>query len=554
MKRTWYKEGFVYQIYPRSFKDSNNDGIGDIRGIIEKVDYLNDLGIDIVWLSPVYKSPNDDNGYDISDYKDIMEDFGTLADWKAMISAFHARGIKLVMDLVVNHTSDEHPWFIESKKNKANPYRDYYFWRKGRGKKKPNNWTSFFTGSAWEYDKITAEYYLHLFSKKQPDLNWDNPKVREEVKGIIKFWLDLGVDGFRCDVINIISKKRGLPNGKFKIGLIGSEHYMNGPHVHEYLHELNVDVLSKYDCFTVGEAVFIAPEAALKYVEEKNQELSMIFHFDHMFVDNIFKWILRPFKLKKLKRVLSRWQDKINGKGWNTLYLENHDQPRIVSRWGNDKEYHNESAKMLATMIYFQQGTPFIYQGQEIGMTNAHFTELSQYRDVETLNIYQLGRKKLHLTHKNMMKRLAYMSRDNARTPMQWNNDLHAGFSTREPWIEVNPNYNDINVEVAKKDDNSIYHYYKKIISLRKKYDIIVYGDYLELLPNDKNLYVYLRSLDDQILLVITSFTEKQVRFSLPKTVNYRDALLLLSNYEVNDNLTQFVTRPYEARVYLLNK
>lgn len=549
MKKTWYKEGVVYQIYPRSFKDSNGDGIGDIRGIIEKIDYLIELGVDIVWLSPVYKSPNDDNGYDISDYKDIMEDFGTLDDWKEMINKLHENGIKLVMDLVVNHTSDEHSWFIESRKSKDNPYRDYYIWRKGRGKKKPNNWTSFFTGSAWEYDKNTDEYYLHLFSKKQPDLNWDNPKVREEVKDIIKYWLDLGVDGFRCDVINIISKREGLPNGKLRLGLIGSEHYMNGPRIHEYLQEINRDVLSKYDCFTVGEAVFISTKDALTYVDE----LSMVFHFDHMFVDNIFKWIILPFKLRKFKKVLSKWQYEINGKWWNTLYLENHDQPRSVSRFGDDKKYRIESSKMLATMIFFQQGTPFIYQGQEIGMTNAYFTELSQYRDVESLNIYQLGRKKLRLSHKRMMRKLQYMSRDNARTPMQWDESENAGFTTGRPWIEVNPNYKEINVEKALKDENSIFQYYKKIISLRKKHEIIVYGNYQEYYPKHKYLYVYTRTLNKQKLLVVCSFTDKKVRFKLPKDIKFKKAELILSNYDVKDCLDDFITRPYEARVYLLD-
>lgn len=552
MKKAWYKEGVVYQIYPRSFKDSNGDGIGDIRGIIEKLDYLKNLGVDIVWLSPVYQSPNDDNGYDISDYRDIMDEFGGLDDWKEMIKGLHERGIKLVMDLVVNHTSDEHPWFKESKKSKDNPYRDYYIWRKGNGRKKPNNWTSFFTGSVWEFDEATNEYYMHLFSKKQPDLNWDNPKVRQEVKEIIRYWLDLGVDGFRCDVINIISKRAGLPDGKFRLGLIGSEHYMNGPHIHEYLKEINNDVLSKYDCFTVGEAVFVSTKDALQYVEETRNELSMIFHFDHMNVDNIFKWFIRPFKLPKLKKVLSKWQNDINGKGWNSLYLENHDQPRIVSRWGDDERYRVESAKMLSTMIYFQQGTPYIYQGQELGMTNAYFTELSQYKDVETHNIYKLGREKLHLSHKRMMKKFQYMSRDNARTPMQWNRSAYAGFSTSKPWIEVNPNYKTINAESAITENNSIYHYFKKIIALRKEYEIIVYGDYKEYDKKNKYLYVYERNLNNEKLLVITSFTSKKVLFSLPKAIKYQSSTLLLSNYQVNDDLNEFKTRPYEARVYLL--
>lgn len=554
MKKTWYKEGVVYQIYPRSFKDSNGDGIGDLRGIIEKLDYIKELGVDIVWICPVYKSPMVDNGYDISDYRDINPEFGTLEDWKELINGLHERGIKLVMDLVVNHTSNEHPWFLESKKSKDNPYRDYYIWREGKGKKAPNNWSSFFTGSAWEYDEVTGEYYLHLFSKEQPDLNWDNPKVREEVKKIAQYWLDLGVDGFRCDVINIISKDCEFPNGRFRIGITGCEHYINGPHVHEYLQELNRDVLSKYDCFTVGETVFTSADEALKYVSEERNELSMIFHFDHMFVDNIYKWFLRPFKLRKLKRVLSHWQYTINGKGWNSLYLENHDQPRIVSRWGDDQEYRLESAKMLATMMFFQQGTPYIYQGQEIGMTNAYFKDLSQYRDIESLNIYKIGRKYLKLSHNRMMKKLQKMSRDNARTPMQWDDSENAGFTTGTPWIEVNQNYLDVNVKQAQKDPNSILNYYKKLIKLRKEHEIIVYGDYQELYPNHKHLYVYERNLDNQKLIVITSFSKKPVKFTVPKNLKYTKSELLLSNYaDASSNIETFITRPFEARVYLIN-
>lgn len=553
MKKTWYKEGVVYQIYPRSFKDSNGDGIGDLRGIIEKLDYIKELGVDIVWICPVYKSPMVDNGYDISDYRDINPEFGTLEDWKELINGLHERGIKLVMDLVVNHTSNEHPWFLESKKSKDNPYRDYYIWQEGKGKKAPNNWSSFFTGSAWEYDEVTGEYYLHLFSKEQPDLNWDNPKVREEVKKIAQYWLDLGVDGFRCDVINIISKDCEFPNGRFRIGITGCEHYINGPHVHEYLQELNRDVLSKYDCFTVGETVFTSADEALKYVSEERNELSMIFHFDHMFVDNIYKWFLRPFKLRKLKRILSHWQYTINGKGWNSLYLENHDQPRIVSRWGDDQEYRLESAKMLATMMFFQQGTPYIYQGQEIGMTNAYFKDLSQYRDIESLNIYKIGRKYLKLSHNRMMKKLQKMSRDNARTPMQWDDSENAGFTTGTPWIEVNQNYLDVNVKQAQKDPNSILNYYKKLIKLRKEHEIIVYGDYQELYPNHKHLYVYERNLDNQKLIVITSFSKKPVKFTVPKNLKYTKSELLLSNYaDASSNIETFITRPFEARVYLL--
>ncbi|HNZ77382.1 MAG TPA: alpha-glucosidase [Bacilli bacterium] len=554
MKKTWYKEGIVYQIYPRSFKDSNNDGVGDLRGIIEKLDYLKDLGVSIIWLSPIYDSPLDDNGYDISNYYQILPEYGTMDDFKELINGLHERGIALIMDLVVNHTSDEHPWFIESRKSVDNPYRDYYIWKEGiEGKtpgklKAPNKWGSFFGGSAWEYDEVTNQYYLHLFSKKQPDLNWDNPKVREEVKKILTFWLDLGVDGFRCDVINIISKREGLPEGKWKPVLRGSEHYINGPKVHEYLHELYEDVLSKYQCFTVGESVFITPETALDYIADWRGELNMLFQFDHMNADCFFvKWFGRKFKPVRLKKAMTKWQYGINGKGWNTLYLENHDQPRSVSRFGSLK-YREESAKMLATYFLFQQGTPFIYQGQEIGMTNAHFTKLSQYRDVESMNIYRIGTKKLLWSKRRMLKKLARSSRDNARTPMQWSNEINGGFSEATPWIEVNTNYETINVKNDLKNKNSILKYYQKIIALRKKHEIIVYGDYLEHYPNDNKIVCYERNYEDEKLVVVANFTGKEAfqkaPYDLPK------AKLLLNNYDDDD----LVLKPYQAKVYLFKK
>lgn len=554
MNKTWYKEGIVYQIYPRSFKDSNNDGIGDLRGIIEKLDYLKELGVSIIWLSPIYESPLDDNGYDISDYCKILPEYGTMDDFKELINGLHERGIALIMDLVVNHTSDEHPWFIESKKSVDNPYRDYYIWREGiEGRKPnqlkaPNKWGSFFGGPAWEYDEITNQYYLHLFSKKQPDLNWDNPKVREEVKKILSFWLDLGVDGFRCDVINIISKKEGLPEGKWKPALRGSEHYINGPKVHEYLHELYEDVLSKYQCFTVGESVFITPETALDYIADWRGELNMLFQFDHMNADCfLVKWFERKFKPVRLKKAMTKWQYGINGKGWNTLYLENHDQPRSVSRFGNLK-YREESAKMLATYFLFQQGTPFIYQGQEIGMTNAHFKKLSQYRDVESLNIYRIGTKKLLWSKRKMLKKLAHSSRDNARTPMHWSNEINGGFSEATPWIEANINYETINVKNDLKNKNSILKYYQKIIALRKKHEIIVYGDYLEHYPNDNKIVCYERNYEDEKLVVVANFTAKEVFQKAP--YDLAKAKLLLNNYEDDDP----VLKPYQAKVYLFKK
>lgn len=559
----WFKKSVVYQVYPRSFKDSNQDGIGDIRGIVEKLDYLKDLGIDVVWLSPVYESPNDDNGYDISDYRSILSDFGTMEDFMILIDELHKRDIKLVMDLVANHTSDEHPWFIQSKSSKNNPKRNYYIWKQGKhnNQKEPNNWTSFFTGKAWTYDATTEEYYLHLFSKKQPDLNWENPLVREEIKDILRFWLNLGVDGFRCDVINIISKDQRFRNGIPKIALTGSEYYLNGPNVHKYLQELYTDVLSNYDCFTVGETVFVSTKEASKYVGEHRNELNMIFHFEHMAVDTINnKWFLRPYRIKRLKRVLSKWQNdlsglkyKQDGSGWNALYFENHDQPRSVTRFGNDSTYWKESAKMLATMLYFQQGTPYIYQGQEIGMTNAHFTDLSQYQDIETHNIYKLGRSLLRFSHKTMMRKIKYMSRDNARTPMQWDNSEYAGFSQTLPWIEVNPNKDNINVDNQLNDQDSIFKYYQKIIQIRKQHDVVILGKFEEHFKTNPHIYCYSRRLNHDHLLILCNGTNKNRRITIKKLVNPAEYHCILSNY-TNVNIQEVINlRPYEAIVLMKN-
>lgn len=536
MEKAWYKEGIVYQIYPRSFYDSNNDGIGDIQGIIQKIPYLVELGVSIIWLSPVYKSPMDDNGYDISDYQDIADVFGTMADMKELIQKLHEVNIKLVMDLVINHTSNQHPWFIKSEKSEGK-YKDYYHWEKSK-----RNWTTFFGEKAWTYSPIRKEWYLHLFAKSQPDLNWDNENVRDDIKKMIKFWLDLGVDGFRCDVINIIAKNNEHPNGKFRLILKGFEHYYEHPNLHKYLNELYEDVFSKYDCFTVGETVFINPKQASDLVHLDRRELTMLFQFDHMAADNhVVKWFIKKFKPINLKKPLSKWQNELNG--WNTLYLENHDQGRSIDRFGN-LNYHYASATMLATMIYFQQGTPFIYQGQEIGMVNADFTELSQYQDIETHNIYKLGRKLL-ISHKRMMKKIRLMSRDNARTPMQWNKESNAGFTSGKPWLGVNGNYLDINVENNLKNDSSILKYYQKIIALRKKHEVIVYGDYQDIDFHDKKLYVYSRILDNQELYVICNFTEKEVAI---KNYLFLDYHIILSNYQENQKT---VLQPYEARVYL---
>ncbi|MFA6647134.1 MAG: alpha-glucosidase [Candidatus Izemoplasmatales bacterium] len=536
MNKTWYKEGVVYQIYPRSFSDSNNDGIGDIKGIISKIPYLKELGVDIVWLSPVYKSPMEDNGYDISDYQDIAKEFGTLDDIKDLINKFHEANIKLVMDLVINHTSNQHPWFIKSE-NKEGKYTDYYHWEK-----KKRNWTSFFGGKAWEYSEKRGEYYLHLFAKGQPDLNWDNPLVREDIKSMIKFWLDLGVDGFRCDVINIIAKNNNHPNGKFRLILRGSEHYFNHPNLHIYLRELNEEVFSKYDCFTVGETVFVTPKTASDLVNPKRKELNMLFQFEHMGADNYFvKWFIKRFKPFNLKKPLSKWQRELNG--WNTLYLENHDQGRSLSRFG-DLNYHYESSTMLATMIYFQQGTPFIYQGQEIGMTNADYKDLSEYKDIETHNIYKLGRK-LGMSHRRMMNKIKLMSRDNARTPMQWNDGQNAGFSNGNPWLKVNSNYKEINVEKELKNKRSVLNFYKQIIALRKKHEVIIYGDYTDIEYKNKVLYAYKRKLNNQEIYVLCNFSNKEYQI---KDYDFLNFEIILKNYE---ETSKQILKPYEARVYL---
>ena len=536
----WYRESIVYQIYPRSFNDSNGDGIGDLRGIIEKIYYLKDLGINCIWLSPIYDSPLDDNGYDIRDYCKILDEYGTMEDFKELLDNLHKSGIKLIMDLVVNHTSDEHKWFREAKRDKTSKYRNYYYFRE---KKDINNWTSFFGGDAWSYNEDTDDYYLHLFSKKQPDLNWNNPEVKKEIKKILKFWLDLGVDGYRCDVINLISKVKELPNGKGIIPILkGREHYINGPHIHEYLKEIKEDVFSKYDMFTVGECVFINPDIALSYIKEGVDELNMVFQFDHMAADNfLVKWFPKKFKLKKLKNALSKWQYALNGKGWNSLYFENHDQPRSINRFGSLK-YHEKSAKMLATYLFFQQGTPFIYQGEEIGMTNPDFVNLDEYRDVETFTIYKVGRKMLKLSHKNMMKRIRLMSRDNARTPMQWDDSNYSGFSNVKPWINVNSNFSSINVKENIKNNDSIYHYYKKLIKIKKENKCLIYGDYLEHFKNSKKFAMYERNYESDQIIVVASFNEKNIKLKF----NFNDYELILNNYKgFSEKL-----RPYETRVY----
>ena len=556
MEKQWYKEMSVYQIWPRSFCDGNGDGIGDLKGVISKLDYIKSIGVDAIWFSPLYPSPNADYGYDIADYKDISPDYGTLDEFKTLLDEAHKRGLKVIMDLVVNHTSDQHKWFLESKKGDDNPYHDYYFWRKGKKNgKEPNNWKSTFQGKAWEYCKELDEYYLHVFAKGQPDLNMDNPKVRQEVKDIMRFWLDMGVDGFREDVITFISKKPGLPNGFPLPTATGIEHYMNGPHLKEYLREFK-DVLDEYDCFTVGEAPMMTTKRALEFIKEGDgQLLNTMFHFEHMSCDNVItNWIKTKFKPQKLKKVYARWQNDLYGKAWNALYIENHDQPRIISRYGSEK-YRVESGKMLATMYILQSGTPFIYQGQEIGMLNANIPTIDRYKDVSAINTYALFRK-LGFSDKFTMKLCMYASRDNARTPMQWSAEKNAGFTTADKaWFdEINPNYTEINVEAAEKDENSILNYYRKLLRFRKEHDIIKYGDF-ELLSTDKNIFAYVRTYENQKLLVINSFSEAELPFRAPFDFDMKSAELVLSNYD-NCRVIHngFITKPYETRAYLLTK
>ncbi|MCL2630843.1 MAG: alpha-glucosidase [Firmicutes bacterium] len=559
MRTRWYKDAVIYQIYPRSFCDGNGDGIGDIKGIISKLDYIASLGVNAVWLSPCYKSPNDDNGYDISDYRDIMDEFGTLDDWKEMVKGMHARGIKLIMDLVVNHTSDEHEWFKEAKKGKDNPFRDYYIWRKGRGKngkKPPNNWTSRFGGTAWEYDEASEEWYLHLFTKKQPDLNWDNPKVRKEVGDLVKYWLDLGVDGFRCDVITYISKVEGLPSGKFALGAVGDENFTHGPNIHQYLHELNQNVLSKYDCMTVGEAAGVTIEQGLLYTAEDRDELDTVFMFEHVEADTYFRLLPRKFDLRKLKRIQAKWQNGLRGRGWNSLYYENHDQPRSLPRFTGDfGELRAQSAKMLAVSYQFLQGTPYVYQGQEIGMSNYPFKSLDEMRDVMVSYVRGALGKFEPIMRPLILKVLKKRARDHARTPMQWANAKNAGFSTAEPWIAVNPNYQfGINVKEQNAEGaDSILNFYRQVIAYRKDNDIVKLGAYQDYLMKSKDIYCYERAYRGERILVICNFKNKEVKFKMPNAIPFNSVELKLHNYGYDRKQPETtMLRPYEAMVFLL--
>lgn len=557
MEKAWWKESVVYQIYPRSFCDSNGDGIGDLNGITSKLDYLKELGIDVIWLSPVYQSPNDDNGYDISDYQAIMKEFGSMEDYDRMLSEAHKRGIKIMMDLVVNHTSDEHAWFVESRKDKDNPYRDYYIWREGKDGKEPNNWGSCFGGPAWEYDAATDMYYLHLFSKKQPDLNWENEKVRDEVFDMMTWWCEKGIDGFRMDVISMISKVSGLPDGK--AGKSGYGNFgpfvQNGPRVHEFLQEMNKKVLSRYDLITVGECSGVTVEEAKKYAASDGRELSMVFQFEHMDLDGgeSFKWNDRKIKLSELKQVLSKWQTQLEGKAWNSLYWCNHDQPRMLSRLGNDSgRYREASAKMLATCLHMMQGTPYIYQGEELGMTNYPFQSLDEFRDIESINAYHELTEKGIVEKEDMFRYISYKGRDNARTPVQWDDSQNAGFTTGTPWIPVNPNYTEINAKEQLGRRDSVFHYYKELIRLRKEHAIIVYGQYELLNPENEEVYAYRRKLNGQELLVICNFSENDIAYELPESENEKadEAQVLITNCGRTGLEKQMLLKPYEASVF----
>lgn len=552
MEKKWWKESVVYQIYPKSFKDSNGDGVGDIRGIIQKLDYLKELGVNVLWISPMLESPQDDNGYDISDYRRIYEEYGTMEDYEELLCEAHKRSIRILMDLVVNHTSDEHNWFIESRKSKDNPYRDYYIWKDPVNGKEPNNWGGAFGGSAWEYDPQTQMYYLHLFSKKQPDLNWENEKVRQEVYDMMKFWCEKGIDGFRMDVISMISKDQRFPDGEMNNGLYGDfgPYCVNGPRVHEFLQEMNQKVLSKYDIMTVGETAGVTIEEAQKYAGDDRNELNMVFQFEHVEsgCGDYGKWTTAKYDFKEFKNIMIKWQEELQGKAWNSLFLGNHDQPRSVSRFGNDNPVYREtSAKMLATCIHMMQGTPYVYQGEELGMTNIYFDKLEDYRDIESINYFKEFTESGLMTPEHMMKCLMLRSRDNARTPMQWDDSKQAGFTEGEPWIKVNPNYKKINAAQQLEDPDSVFHYYQKLIRLRKEKDIIVYGEFEPLYREDEQIFAYTRKQDQEKLLTVCNFSDKNAEVEVPE--EFKGAECLITNLGRKEFERKIVLNPYEAFV-----
>lgn len=555
MNEKWWKNAVVYQIYPRSFKDSNGDGIGDLEGIYEKLDYLAELGIDVIWMSPVYKSPNDDNGYDISDYQDIMDDFGTMDDFDRVLKKAHSLNIKIMMDLVVNHTSDEHKWFIESKKSKDNPYHDYYMWADpDKNGNPPNRWESCFSGSAWEYVESVGQFYLHSFSRKQPDLNWDNPKVREEVFKMMTWWCDKGIDGFRMDVISMISKYPGLPDGPENGNGYTGNTSCDGPNIHKYLREMNKKVLSKYRLITVGECPGVNAEQAKKYANIDGSELDMIFQFEHVSGSALKpchhgKWDGEAMTMPELRANFTKWQKDLEGCAWNSLFLSNHDQPRCVSRFGNDSEQYRElSAKMLATMTHFQKGTPYVYQGEELGMTNAYMENIADYRDIESLNAYKELTTKENIPAKTVMGYIKAVGRDNARTPMQWDASENGGFTSGTPWLQVNKNYKTINAAAQVNDPDSVFAYYKKLIALRHTNEVMVNGVYDVLIPDHPQIYAYTRTLGDKKLLVLCNDSDTNVAIPAELQEKIHAAKnILIQNYKDTDEST---LRPYEAVVY----
>lgn len=539
MIKKWWQKSVIYQIYPKSFFDSNGDGIGDLQGIIQKISYLKRLGVDVIWLCPVYQSPQEDNGYDISDYESIYPGFGTMDDMKKLIRICDREGIRIVMDLVVNHTSDEHKWFQEAKKSRENPYRDFYIWRKGKNGQLPNDLESNFGGSAWEYSEETDEYYLHFYSKKQPDLNWENEKLRQEIYRMMNRWLDLGIAGFRMDVIDLIGK---LPDEKIK---------ENGPRLHEYLQEMNANTFGRRDAMTVGECWGATPEIARLYTAPERKELSMIFQFEQIQLDKKKggqRWDLKELDLRDLKAVFSKWQYELEECGWNSLFWSNHDLPRIVSRWGNDREYRELSAKMLATLLHGMKGTPYIYQGEELGMTNAPFTSIEDFPDIESQNIYK-ERLRAGFSEEETMCAIRKKARDNARTPMQWNAEKNAGFTTGTPWYQVNPNYTEINAEDAMSREDSVFYYYQKLIRLRREHEIMAYGIYDLLLPEDEDLYIYTRTLENEKWLILCNFHEKERVIT-----SMRMGRVILSNYADTPQLEELcLLRPYEAVIYQIS-
>ncbi len=548
MHNEWWKRAVFYQIYPMSFRDADGDGVGDIRGIVEKLDYLKNLGMTALWLCPVYTSPNDDNGYDISDYRNVNPQYGTLADMDELLAEVHGRGMRLIMDLVVNHTSDEHPWFVEARKSRDNPYRDYYIWRDGRDGGAPNNWMSRFSGSAWEYDAATEQYYLHLYSRKQPDLNWENPAVRAEVESIVRFWLERGVDGFRMDVINQISKVPGLPDDHESTALVGAPFYINGPRVHEYLADLRRACYAGTDKVTVGETKGVDPATALLYAGAERGELDMVFQFelDGIDIGKGGKWDIKPWRLADLKRVMTRWQTALHGRAWNSLFLENHDMPRAVSRFGDDGEYRERSAKLLAALLFTMEGTPFVYQGQELGMTNPRFPDITHYRDVQTLGVYRDFRDNRGLSEEEILAKLHYRSRDNGRTPVQWTAGANAGFTSGTPWMGVNPNYTTVNAEAQLADEDSVLHAYRRLAALRRENGALFAGGFTEHFADHERLYAYSRTLGDEGAYVVLNFSGGEVPAVFPPDAP-RSALRLL--YGNVQNATDTL-QPWEARVY----